>query len=222
MTTTKKASIANPKFVLGVDLDGVVADFYTALRPLAAEWLGVEEGDLTKEVRYGLREWGIKSTEQYLDLHRFAVTQRDIFKNVKPVPDAAAILRRLDKRRDIRIRIITHRLFTKYTHQIAVQQTTAWLDNYGIPYRDLCFMKEKDKVGASVYIEDSPTNIRALRLARKKVLIFSNSTNLEVSGARANSWKDVEKLVMKALKTWKAKKKAQKKAMLSRAVYARR
>ena len=29
------------KFVLGVDLDGVVADFYTGLRVIAAEWLDV-------------------------------------------------------------------------------------------------------------------------------------------------------------------------------------
>jgi hypothetical protein len=28
------------KFVLAVDLDGVCADFYTGLRPIAAEWLG--------------------------------------------------------------------------------------------------------------------------------------------------------------------------------------
>ena len=28
-------------FVFGVDLDGVVADFYGGLRPIAAEWLGV-------------------------------------------------------------------------------------------------------------------------------------------------------------------------------------
>jgi hypothetical protein len=29
------------RFVLGVDLDGVVCDFYGGLRPIAAEWLGV-------------------------------------------------------------------------------------------------------------------------------------------------------------------------------------
>ena len=29
-------------FVFGVDLDGVVADFYGGLRPIAAEWLGVD------------------------------------------------------------------------------------------------------------------------------------------------------------------------------------
>ena len=35
------SEVTETKFVLGVDLDGVVADFYPGLRPIAAEWLGV-------------------------------------------------------------------------------------------------------------------------------------------------------------------------------------
>ena len=120
------------KFVLGVDLDGVVADFYTALRPVAAEWLGVPLEMLTKAVSCGLPEWGLPDGT-YDDLHRLAVTQRDLFRKVQPVVGAAAALRRLDATHEVRIRIITHRLFIKHTHQIAVQQTTEWLDNYGIP-----------------------------------------------------------------------------------------
>ena len=42
------------QFVLGVDLDGVVADFYAGLRPIAAEWLGVAADTLPLEVSYGL------------------------------------------------------------------------------------------------------------------------------------------------------------------------
>jgi hypothetical protein len=33
-------------FILGVGLDGVCADFYVGIRPIAAEWLGVEETSL--------------------------------------------------------------------------------------------------------------------------------------------------------------------------------
>jgi 5'(3')-deoxyribonucleotidase len=198
--------VSDVKFVLGIDLDGVVADFYSAMRPIAAEWVGAPVDTLPEHVTYGLPEWGIKSTEDYLDLHRFAVTRRDLFRNMKPITGAAPALRRLNDVENIRIRIITHRLFIKYTHQIAVQQTTNWLDDYGIPYWDLCFMKEKDKVGASVYIEDSPSNIAALREANKRVIIFTNSTNIGVDGLRANSWKNVEDLVAKELEGWKQRK----------------
>ena len=33
------------RFVLGVDLDGVCADFIGGLRPIAAEWLDVKESN---------------------------------------------------------------------------------------------------------------------------------------------------------------------------------
>ena len=46
------------RFVLGVDLDGVCADFYQGLRPIAAEWLGVPPDTLSPEVTHGLSEWG--------------------------------------------------------------------------------------------------------------------------------------------------------------------
>src|SRR3990172_3226868 len=150
------------RFVLGVDLDGVVAEFYGGLRPIAAEWLGVPLDSLTTEVSYNLPEWRLETVGSYEDLHRFAVTQRELFRNLSPIDGAGPVLRRLSAR-NIRIRIITHRLFIKYAHQLAVEQTTEWLEHHGIPYWDLCFMKEKAAVGADLYIEDSPRNVEQLR-----------------------------------------------------------
>ncbi|MGA7851735.1 MAG: hypothetical protein WCA15_00325 [Candidatus Acidiferrales bacterium] len=187
---------------MGVDLDGVVADFYEALRPVAEEWLGVPHGTLTKEVSYGLKEWNITG-EQYEELHRFAVTQKEIFATQPPIPGAAATLRKLGFNPSIRVRIITHRLFIKYTHEICVRQTTEWLEEQGIPYWDICFMKSKGEVGADLYIEDSPSNIDALTKLGKKVLIFTNSTNRDVRGERANDWVEVETFVLEALAEWK-------------------
>ena len=190
------------RFVLGVDLDGVVADFYEALRPVAAEWLGVPVDSLTKDVSYGLPEWGLKGGE-YEELHRFAVTQKEIFATQHPIPGAAATLRKLGHNDSIRIRIITHRLFVKYTHETSVRQTIEWLEEYGIPYWDICFMKAKGDVGADLYIEDSPSNIVALQKLGKKVLIFTNSTNKHVDGERANSWNEAEEYVLASVAEWK-------------------
>jgi 5'(3')-deoxyribonucleotidase len=192
-------------FVLGVDLDGVVADFYETLRPIAAEWRGLKVEDLTPEVSYGLKEWGITSIE-YQELHRFAVAQREIFRTQPPIEGAAAVLRRLGYHDSIRIRIITHRLFIKYPHEISVRQTVEWLEAHGIPYWDICFMKAKGEVGADLYIEDSPNNIKALHEAGKDVLIFTNSTNKGVLGDRANTWEEVERFVLKKVDEWEKKK----------------
>jgi 5'(3')-deoxyribonucleotidase len=189
------------EFIFGVDLDGVVGDFYGAMREIAAEWLDKPISQLTENVSFGFEEWGINDFGGYDRLHRFAVTQRALFRNMKPVKNASAILRKLSAY-GIRIRIITHRLFLKYSHKTTITQTVEWLDSYDIPYWDLCFMKDKGAVGAHVYIDDAPINIERLRANRCKCIVFSNSTNQGVRGPRANNWHDVENLVLRAKEEW--------------------
>ena len=183
-------------FVFGVDLDGVVADFLAGLRPIAAEWMGVPERSLPTQVSYGLAEWqlermGNDPADGYERLHRFAMTQRNLFRDLPPIVDAPATLRRLSAL-GVRIRIITHRLYIEHFHRQALMQTIDWLDHHGIPYWDLCFMKEKAAVGADLYIEDSPENIASLRAAGCDVICFGNSTNLQVVAPRVTTWAEVE------------------------------
>ncbi|MDR3356159.1 MAG: 5'-nucleotidase [Spirochaetaceae bacterium] len=190
------------EFIFGVDLDGVVADFYGLMRETAAEWLDKPLESLTKDVSYGFNEWGIDEFGGYERLHRFAVTQRNLFRNMKPIKNASAVLRKLSAH-GIRIRIITHRLFLKYSHKTTITQTVDWLDSHDIPYWDLCFMKDKGAVGAHVYIDDAPANIESLRASGCKCIVFSNSTNLGIHGPRADNWHDAENLVLRARDEWK-------------------
>jgi 5'(3')-deoxyribonucleotidase len=180
--------------ILGVDLDGVCADFYERMREVAAEWFERRVEDLTLDVSFGLEEWGVQSAEQYQSLHRFAVTQRELFKTAPMIPGARRVLRVLSDE-GARIRIITHRLFIHYFHNLAVAQTVEWLDQNGIPYWDLCFMKEKEQVGADVYVDDSPDNVERLRAKGLYTICFANSTNQEVGEPRARSWDHVSELV---------------------------
>jgi 5'(3')-deoxyribonucleotidase len=194
MAADKKA------IVLGVDLDGVCADFYPRMREIAAEWFERPLHELTPDVthglpEWGLREWGLGGAEQYQSLHRFAVSERNLFGTVAMIPGARRVLRKLSDEK-YHIRIITHRLFIHYFHALAVQQTIEWLDHHGIPYHDLCFMKEKDQVGADIYIDDSPGNIDSLRGRGFYTICYSNSTNKEIGDPRADNWDDVYKLIM--------------------------
>ena len=90
---------------------------------------------------------------------------------------------------------MTHRLFIHYFHNLAVSQTVDWLDRHGIPYWDLCFMKDKEQVGADIYIEDSPANIERLRGKGFHTICFGNSSNRDIPAPRAESWSDVYRLV---------------------------
>lgn len=180
--------------IVGVDLDGVCSDFYGRMREIAAEWLERPLDDLTTDVSYELREWGIDKPDQYESLHRFAVTQRQLFETSPMIPGARLYLRKLSDE-GARIRIITHRLFIHYFHNLAVSQTVDWLDSNGIPYWDLCFMKDKEQVGADIYVEDSPANIERLRRAGFHTICFGNSSNRDIAAPRAESWGDVYRLV---------------------------
>lgn len=182
--------------ILGVDLDGVCADFYARMREIAAEWFETEPRKLTSRVSYGLREWGVTSDADYISLHRFAVTQRNLFSSVPMIDGARKYLRMLSDR-GVRIRIITQRLFLQYFHQVAVSQTVEWLDSNGIPYWDLCFMRDKEQVGADIYVEDSPENVARLRESGLYTICFANSTNAATSPPRAKGWKEVYDLVIR-------------------------
>ncbi len=189
-------------FIFGVDLDGVVGDFYGAIRTIAAEWVGKPLASLPEDISFGFSEWGLDEYGGYDRLHRFAVTQRDLFRIMLPIKDASATLRKLSVR-GIRIRIITHRLFLKYSHKASIIQTVEWLDAHDIPYWDLCFMKDKGAVGAHVYLDDSPSNVETLRHQGCRTIVFSNSTNRGIAGPRADTWLEVERLVMEAYDEWK-------------------
>jgi len=182
------------KLVLAVDLDGVCADFYGRMRQIAAEWFECGVDELPEDVSYGLTEWGIGSSEQYDSLHRFAVTQRDLFRTLEVIPGARRVLRRLSDEGH-RIRIVTHRLFIHYFHATAVKQTVEWLDQAAIPYWDLCFMSEKDQVGADVYIEDNPHNVCKLRESGHYTICFGNSTNTDIEPPRATNWDEAYELI---------------------------
>lgn len=192
------------QFVLGVDLDGVVADFARGLKPIAAEWLGVAESSLTDQISYGFREWGLERAGGYDALHRFAVKDRELFACLPPIPGAPAALRRMSAAGDIRIRIITHRLYIHWFHKEAIRQTTEWLEHHGIPYWDICFMRDKAAVGADLYLEDSPDNIQALRAAGHETIVVVNSTNDHLPGPRAGSWEDIEAMVRERVDRRKA------------------
>ena len=190
------------RFIFGVDLDGVCADLYGKMREIAAEWLGRPLESLPAEVSYGLAEWGLEEYGGYEKLHRFAVTQRNLFKELKPLPDAPQVLRKLSTR-GVRIRIITHRLYIHWFHKEAIRQTTEWLERHGVPYWDLCFMRDKAAVGADLYLEDSPDNIRALRATGHETIVVVNSTNRELPPPRATDWDGIERLVRERVALWR-------------------
>ena len=179
--------------ILGIDLDGVCSDFYGRMCEIAAEWFERPLQELPTEVTYGLREWGVNDTEQYESLHRFAVTQRNLCRTspMIPVPGNTSACSQMRVPAFVSSRIgCSSTIF----HNAAVSQTIDWLDEHGIAYWDLCFMKAKEQVGADIYIEDAPVNVANLRQKGLFTICFANSTNKDVEPPRAADWQQAYNL----------------------------
>lgn len=181
------------EFVLGVDLDGVCADYVAGFRRSVAQIWGVAEESLTKDVTWDFVEWGIDE-EQFIELHRLAVQEHRLFIDLPAIDGAADSLWRLSDA-GVWIRIVTHRLVVNWDHRMIVSDTVQWLDDNRIPYRDICFLGRKPEVQADVYIDDAPHNVDALRAAGNTVIVFDQPYNRHLEEPRADNWYQVEELV---------------------------
>lgn len=191
-----------PHFVLGLDLDGTCADFYGRMRQIAAVWTEQPLDELPLEAEWSMQNWGI-GEGGYEEFHRYAVTEHQLFETMAPLPGSPEAIARLVAE-GIRLRIITHRLILPSLHETTVLQTVRWLEQYRIPYWDLCFMREKDDVNADLYVEDSVINITRLIEKRADVVIMNNGTNRETFFAadRADDWQGAEKIIRAKYYGW--------------------
>jgi 5'-nucleotidase len=207
MTTTtipEPSATMEDVYVLGVDLDGVCADYTRAFRQLAAEDLGIDEEDLGPQTDWEFDRcgWGIRDRNHFMELHRRGVLERRLFANMDEIDGASDTLWALSDA-GVYIRIITHRLVVNWGHDVAVSDTVAWLQapradgRPRIPYRDLCFLGAKPEVAADAYIDDAPHNVAALRRSGRSsdVICFDAPYNRHVPGLRARDWADVHRIV---------------------------
>jgi len=199
--------IAQNSFVLGLDLDGCVADFVGHMREVFSDWSGQPKKDIEEFPTYGIPEWKLLDGE-YDRLHRFAVTQKNLFGGVKPIEGAPQALRRLSTE-GVWIRVATHRLFIPNFHASAAQQTILWLETNDIRYRDLCLIEDKSAIRADLFIEDNPKNIRALLAEGTDVICMTNPINIGEADItqRAANWIEAEVMIRDKYTAWRKGRK---------------
>jgi len=187
-------------FVLGVDLDGVCADYDNAMRDHVSNLLRVERSSIPVTSDWSLVKsgWPMRDEEHFFELHQAAVKKR-MFATMDPIPGASDALWELSDL-GVRVRIITFRLIVNGTHSTVCQDTVDFLNQkrsdgrHLIPYRDICFLKDKSALGdVDLLIDDAPHNIEAVRSAHgeERAMVFDQPYNKMVGGLRAESWDDV-------------------------------
>ena len=170
------------RFVFGVDLDGVVADYTAGFAKFIAELRGIDPASLPEERSYDFREWGLGPGE-FERYHASAVSEHRFLARLPAIKGAAEALWRLSDA-GVWIRVITHRLYVNWGHAEAVADTVAWLDSERIPYRDICFLGHKPEVEADCYVDDAPHNITALRASGNDVIVFDQPYNRDAAEPR--------------------------------------
>lgn len=177
----------NGRAVLGLDIDGVIADYAGGLRPYAASDRGISPDEVPDQDIYDIvKAWSFSDYDHYRRVHRKAV-EDGLYRDLPLIPGAADAVRELSDA-GVHVRIVTHRLFIGGQHARVVSDTVAWLEKHRIPYMSLCFTGLKDSVGAHVYVEDSPTNIAALRAEGWPVFVADQRYNRDVDGPRITDW----------------------------------
>ncbi|MFT5222648.1 MAG: 5'-nucleotidase [Glaciecola sp.] len=184
-------------FVLGVDLDGVCADWGSGFRALAERHLGIDEGDLPQANTWEMSEWGLE-TGKLAELFRVSVHEERLFRHLPIYEHVSEVLQGLS-RDGVHIRIVTHRLALSGAHATTVQDTVEWLDEHDIPYWDLCFLGRKSDLHVDLLIDDAPHNIASLRAAGSNVLVMDQPYNVHLGGPRAHNWREVDAHVRKLL-----------------------
>jgi 5'(3')-deoxyribonucleotidase len=182
-------------FVFGVDLDGVCGDYTEAFRTVVARERDIEPSELPDARGWDFAEWGVSELGGFEAVHRRAVLEHRMFREMPVVDGAPEALWRLSDA-GVWIRIITHRLYVNWGRAVAVSDTVEWLDRHAIPYRDICFLGRKPEVEADCYVDDSPDNVSALREAGNTVVVYDAPYNREVDGPRASNWDELERFVL--------------------------
>jgi 5'-nucleotidase len=180
------------KVILGIDIDGTTGYYVEALRKFCADKLGLTpeqiESELPDPIDYHFSNWP-EVTDNFIEMHSEAVDM-GLYEWMDAIPNASKTLWKLNDE-DYHIHFITSRFVKHKKNRIVVVSTANWLDKHNMPYRDLSFKENKTHVYADIYIDDSPSNIKAFQSQGKHVIIFDAPYNKDLEGRRAYNWQEV-------------------------------
>ncbi len=175
---------------LGIDLDGVVANFTLG-------WMTRYNADFGTSLRPDqVREWGamipLTHFNNMREFWRWANNGSDpsIFRDLPTYPGAVEAIQRLAVGHEIVI------ITTKPPW--AIEDTRLWIVEVGIPAEEVHFTSDKWRIDCDVYLDDAPHQIEELAQNRpdRVVCRFVRPWNKPHPGARdINDWDEFVSLV---------------------------
>lgn len=172
---------------LGIDLDGVVADFNLG-------WMTRYNAEFATELTPDMvKTWGamldLTKFSSMTDFWKWARNDggHGLFYDLPVIPDALETLRKLAHQH--KIVIITTKPYW------AVPETYSWIANNNLPTREVHITHKKWEIDCDVYLDDGPHNLEALVSKRpnRTVCRFVQAWNEPVDGViDVHTWDDFE------------------------------
>jgi 5'(3')-deoxyribonucleotidase len=174
---------------LGIDMDGVVADFNAGWIERYNREFGAQ---LHPDQVIGWDELhALTAFRSMAEFWTWARGQdRSVFRDLRPLPGAIETLRELAA--DHRIVILTAR------YDWAIGDTLAWLAEHGVLAREIHFLVLKQDVACDIYLDDAPYQLEALTLARPDATVCRRvaAYNRPVAGVTdVHSWAEFRDVV---------------------------
>jgi len=176
---------------LGIDLDGVVADFN-------AGWITRYNRDFDGAVGLGdVTDWdGIPNATHFPDMAAFWAWARtldgaSLFRHLDPYPGSVDALERL-AHAGHQIVVLTHK------PHWAIHDTFWWIAEHRLPTTEVHITDDKHLVRCDVYLDDAPYQVRAIHVSRPAATVcrFVRPWNRPVPGvADVADWAEFEALV---------------------------
>jgi 5'(3')-deoxyribonucleotidase len=149
---------------LGIDLDGVIADFN-------AGWIGLYNAEFgTSLAVEEVEVWNapaalthFRSMSEFWSWSATAGGGRSIFRDLEPFPDALDALGRLARRH--------HVVIVTTKPSFAIHDTFEWIGERRVPTREVHIVNDKSSVGCDVYLDDADHNLDAYRRVHPGALV---------------------------------------------------
>ena len=176
---------------IGVDLDGVVADFTQG-------WTSQYKLDFDKEIKEeDITEWGLSKPlthfEEEIDFWNWAkdFNGSSIFRNLNTYENSIEAL--------LEVSMAGHEVVIISSKPWwAISDTLIWLGENKIPSKEIHFLEDKWTIDCDVYIDDAPHQLENFvkHVPNKLILRFVRPYNRPVTGTKdINNWLEFNSLL---------------------------